>query len=470
MCGIVGAIGKSIDADWLHKLFLATAPRGKEATGFWTPTTGIVKDAKIAEDFFKDKKIMKKFKKGVKESNVLLGHVRYATHGKPEFNYNNHPIESENWIVVHNGVVRIKDFDDYEYQTDTDTENILAYIERYGLEQGLSYIQSGASIILKDKREEDDTLYLWISHSTADMLLFLDESRDTIYICSGDKYLNVSVKDMWEDLEGYDGLFSRLPYAVRTAEPMQRQLWKLTYKDEKVTAKCVSTIEEHRNAVAGGDWSKGQVPSTEVGYGKLRPGVLEGRIKKPEPVSYTNQRHTGYPGTTPLSLVKNGNRATSNIFVHDVVELVRDITMTDAVYSTNGEPPELLAGGKHFEVKKVLRNSRFAIADQSGLMYVVEEDLIRLATAPSCMGIAPGADVDKCGDCYFNRACEKMFSDYEEGYSEEEMPQCVGTFDSSDDDCQECEYIAYCINHSVFLVDNIVDAEYTEVSREYVQE
>lgn len=467
MCGIVGAIGKELDAKWLRALIEATAPRGKEATGFWTPTTDIVKAPKIAEDFFKDTKTLKKFNKGVKESNILLGHCRYSTHGKPEFNYNNHPIESENWIIVHNGVVYIKDFDDYEYQTDTDTENILAYIERYGLEQGLSYIKSGAAVILKDKRE-DNAIYVWKSHSAADMLLFLDETRSTIYVCSGDKYLNVSVKDMWEDIDGYEGLFSKLPFPVRTAEPQARELWKFTYAEEQVSAKCVAKIEEHTNAVRGGDWEQGQLPSIDVGYGKLRPGVLEGRVKKPEP--YVYQRN--YPGTTPLSLVKNGNRATpSGIFMYDIVELKRDITVSDAVYSTDGEMPEGLHKGKHFEVKKILRNSRYAIADQMGRMYVVEEDLIRPATSPSCMGVAPGHNVDKCGDCYFNRACEKMFNDYEEAYSEEEMPECVGTFDSNDDCCQECEFIAYCINHSVFVMDsNIVDAEYTEVSREYVQE
>jgi glucosamine 6-phosphate synthetase-like amidotransferase/phosphosugar isomerase protein len=133
MCGLVGAIGKKIDLDIIRDLFLATQPRGKEATGFWTSITDTIKAPLGADEFLKDSKTMERLTKGIGESNILLGHCRYATHGKPEYNYNNHPIESENWIVVHNGVVSsLKDFDDYEYTSDTDTENIVAYIERYG--------------------------------------------------------------------------------------------------------------------------------------------------------------------------------------------------------------------------------------------------------------------------------------------------------------------------------------------------
>jgi glucosamine 6-phosphate synthetase-like amidotransferase/phosphosugar isomerase protein len=186
MCGIIGAIGKNIDSDIVHDLFLATQPRGKEATGFWTATTGTIKKDKGADKFL-NKRTLKKLNKGIKESDILLGHCRYATHGKPEFNYNNHPIESENWIIVHNGVVNIKDFDDYEYVSDTDTENIVAYIERFGLVEGLAKISSGASIILKNKAE-DDCIYVWRT-ATGDLLLALDVDHDTLYVCSGEKYM-----------------------------------------------------------------------------------------------------------------------------------------------------------------------------------------------------------------------------------------------------------------------------------------
>jgi hypothetical protein len=463
MCGIVGAVGKELNAEWLVNLFVATAPRGKEATGFWTPTTGTIKAPQLANNFFEDKKIMKKFKKGVKESHVLLGHVRYATHGKPEFNYNNHPMESENWVIVHNGVVFIKDFDDYEYQTDTDTENILAYIERYGLVDGLSRIRSGAAVILKDKREEN-SLYVWKSHSTADLSLFLDEARQVLYVCSGDKYLNHSVKDMWEDIDGFGGLFSKLPITVRSGEPKERELWKCSFAEDKVTCALSETITEHFQAVSGGYWRAGQSPTIEVGYGKLRPGVLEGRVKKPEP----RTTHS----ITPVVLVKHGNLASSiRLFEHDIVELKRDIVMTDAVYCTRGDILTGLVKGKHFEVMKVLRNNRYALADKIGVRYVVEEDLIKPATSPSCLGIAPGANVDKCVDCFFNQACEKMFSEYEKTYVEEEMPECAGAFNYNDEACQKCEVVAYCISHSIFMVDyDVIDAEYKEIeASEYLQ-
>ena len=150
MCGIVGAIGTGIDATLLHSLFIETQDRGKNATGFWFPNTGIVKAPQKASDFLKEHN--ETFQQGAEESRIFLGHTRFATHGKPENNFNNHPLESENWIMVHNGVIAtMKDIDEYKYNSDTDTENLLAYIEQFGIEEGLSYCSSGASILFINK-------------------------------------------------------------------------------------------------------------------------------------------------------------------------------------------------------------------------------------------------------------------------------------------------------------------------------
>ncbi len=110
MCGIIGAIGTGIDASLLHSIFLESEDRGKHATGFWFPNTGIVKAPKSATDFLNEN--AEAFMQGATESQIFLGHTRYATHGKPENNFNSQPLESENWIMVHNGIVAtMKDMD-----------------------------------------------------------------------------------------------------------------------------------------------------------------------------------------------------------------------------------------------------------------------------------------------------------------------------------------------------------------------
>jgi hypothetical protein len=39
------------------------------------------------------------------DARMLIGHLRFATHGKPEENINNHPHPADGGWIVHNGVV-----------------------------------------------------------------------------------------------------------------------------------------------------------------------------------------------------------------------------------------------------------------------------------------------------------------------------------------------------------------------------
>jgi len=455
MCGLVGAIGKNIDIDIINDLFLATEPRGKEATGFWTPHTDTIKAALGAEKFLNED-TKGKLKEGIEESNILLGHCRYATHGKPEFNYNNHPIESENWIVVHNGVVSIKDFDDYQYTSDTDTENIVAYIERFGLVDGLSRISSGASIILYH-RDEPDSIYVWRT-ATGDLLVTLDLTNETIYVCSGDKYMKDALETKCYQPEGYNGLFTSMDRQVRLSEPMGRDLWKLSYdsENESLSAKCIKTVPLSTAVGAQKlDWKKGQEIAkltAHVGRGKLRPGVLEGRVKihKPkEPVVMQK----GTPAYVRDSVL---------FFKEDVVKLTRDVGPTDAIYCTSGDQVEAMKAGTQFKVKKILKRDRYAVESRDFKMYVMDDDMLMVAESPSCMGVMLGASPDLCDECFFKESCELLSG----ASGEEEAPPCTGTFDSEDDDCMQCEYIAYCINQTWNT--ETIDAEYREIAENEV--
>jgi hypothetical protein len=76
----------------------------------------------------------------------MVGHVRYATHGDPSDNRNNHPLQHGNIIGVHNGVLRnhesILGVTGREVAgTKVDSEAIFAAVDHYGHKKGLNKIK-----------------------------------------------------------------------------------------------------------------------------------------------------------------------------------------------------------------------------------------------------------------------------------------------------------------------------------------
>lgn len=91
----------------------------------------------------------------------LVGHVRYATHGKPEHNINNHPIAHGNVIGVHNGVLR--NHEDILAKTGredpsciVDSEAIFAAVNKWGPKKGLAKIRGDMVAVYADSRKPND--------------------------------------------------------------------------------------------------------------------------------------------------------------------------------------------------------------------------------------------------------------------------------------------------------------------------
>ena len=86
-------------------LMIATQVRGRHATGaFVVNPSGIsyIKSPLPAERMVNTSGWKNLMKKITNETVAVVGHVRYATHGSPSDNSNNHPILQENIIGVHN--------------------------------------------------------------------------------------------------------------------------------------------------------------------------------------------------------------------------------------------------------------------------------------------------------------------------------------------------------------------------------
>jgi glucosamine 6-phosphate synthetase-like amidotransferase/phosphosugar isomerase protein len=105
MCGIFGYVAKkreTIDLAILRRLAIETETRGPHAFGFaWIDTDGRLRCYKQTGRISESLGLLRLARDAV----ALIGHCRYATHGNPEFNINNHPHPSDGGWVVHNGII-----------------------------------------------------------------------------------------------------------------------------------------------------------------------------------------------------------------------------------------------------------------------------------------------------------------------------------------------------------------------------
>lgn len=105
MCGVFGFVsaGRSgFKMRSLQRIAEVTEQRGEHAFGFaWLTQDGKVRAFRQAGKIT-DHLGLLAMAEGAK---MLIGHCRYATHGKPERNSNNHPHRSGAGFIVHNGVL-----------------------------------------------------------------------------------------------------------------------------------------------------------------------------------------------------------------------------------------------------------------------------------------------------------------------------------------------------------------------------
>lgn len=111
ICGVYGYIG---NPEAKHEKFLLrlietlgieTEERGVHATGFYGVSGDRVYTDKAplkASDFYKQNTLWNSLPSF---PNILIGHNRWASHGDPARNVNNHPFTSKRFGFIHNGIV-----------------------------------------------------------------------------------------------------------------------------------------------------------------------------------------------------------------------------------------------------------------------------------------------------------------------------------------------------------------------------
>ncbi len=174
MCGIVGYIGKDNGIDLVLEGLKELEYRGYDSSGI--AGLGKSQDPFVFKEVGRINNLENKLKKQEISSNLVIGHTRWATHGKPSKN-NSHPHynNSKNIFVVHNGI--IENYLDikkeliqkgYTFYSETDTEVIPNLIDYYFKET--KDFKKAIKMALNDLR---GTYALLISSSLLDNRLFL---------------------------------------------------------------------------------------------------------------------------------------------------------------------------------------------------------------------------------------------------------------------------------------------------------
>lgn len=184
MCGIIGYVGKNNNCvrvliDGLEKL---------EYRGYDSAGIALVKDDKV-EIIKREGKILN-LKENVDfnlNSNLGIGHTRWATHGKANKD-NAHPHKVGKITIVHNGIV--ENYDElkkdlknkgYVFKSETDTEVVAALID---------YVYKKECDMLKTIRTVKEMLI-----GSYALGIICDDDKDTLYTLKNKSPLIIGVND-----------------------------------------------------------------------------------------------------------------------------------------------------------------------------------------------------------------------------------------------------------------------------------
>ena len=172
MCRIAGWLSKKETIGIVNILNMLSGMEsgGPNAVGiaFWRD--GMWKIRKMNRPFSQallDEKFQGDLLEAAGSTQVLL-HTRFATHGSPDNNMNNHPITSDKGMVIHNGIVWYPKKNMYPAKGQTDTEQLLGHIERKGIKKGLATARGSIAIAYVPFQEIGT---IWLYRKTSPMVI-----------------------------------------------------------------------------------------------------------------------------------------------------------------------------------------------------------------------------------------------------------------------------------------------------------
>lgn len=228
MCGIGVVInykGDKIDMGFLKSMFDEMSGRGTDASGIYFEREEegriirrLYKGPMASKSLWKliqesEKKDMKKYGDFIKKyrlngtEKLIMFHTRAKTKGSEEDNANNMPIFSEDYVLIHNGVVDNKQLPEYKYMGEVDSEEILARIQTKGLTDGLAEIKGSMAIAIKPKKE--NFVYMYRNTNPLDIIYLKD--KGLLIACSAKRYVSFEEPQFAETLIKTNVVWLSLP-------------------------------------------------------------------------------------------------------------------------------------------------------------------------------------------------------------------------------------------------------------------
>ena len=134
MCGIIGITSNKEVTNRIVNSLKKLEYRGYDSAGIATLKEGFIQEVKCEG---RVEKLEQNISKSRLKGNIGIGHVRWATHGKPSV-INAHPHSSEKVSVVHNGIIenstilkKVLEKKGYVFKSETDTEVIAHLVTDY---------------------------------------------------------------------------------------------------------------------------------------------------------------------------------------------------------------------------------------------------------------------------------------------------------------------------------------------------
>lgn len=250
MCGIVGYIGNQDAKEILLKGLEKLEYRGYDSAGI-----AVVNNNGI--QVFKEKGRIADLREVV-DADVFaqtgIGHTRWATHGVPSVrNAHPHQSNSSRFTLVHNGVIENYEIlkreylKDVTFKSDTDTEVIVALVDKFANEENLSVEEAFRKTLSLLKGSY--ALALLDDHSNG--TIFVGKNKSPLLVGVGDEF-NVVASDAMAMLQVTDQFI----------ELMDKEMVVVT-KDKVTIKKLDGTVVERQPYTAELDMSdieKGTYP------------------------------------------------------------------------------------------------------------------------------------------------------------------------------------------------------------------